>query len=98
MMLNQFINTKVNNILDNSIVSMPCADSVERYTHLEDFHLAGGTIHQLHVAVAVFDVRLDLYPEWNATLPTMLASRELGADAVYLDVDTHLLARVPPEL
>ena len=67
-------------------------------TNLEDFDLAGRTVLQVHVFVAVVRVRLYLHPERNAPLATVFARRELGADAVDLDEDAGVFTRVPPEL
>jgi len=65
--------------------------------YLENFDLTGGAVKQITAGdvTSGIGVRLDLKSEWNALLASMLASRELGTDAVDADEDGGVTTGVP---
>jgi len=61
---------------------------IENLSNLENFDLTRGAVKQ--ITAAICGVGLDLKSEWNALFASVLAGRELGADAV----DAHEYGRV----
>ena len=64
---------------------------------LEDFDLTRGAVKQIAAGdvTSGVGVRLDLQSEWNALLASVLAGRELGADAVHADEHGRVTTGVP---